>query len=65
MVSSLDLGLKDKVAIVAGGGAAGEGICNWRAASILLAEAGAIVMVVDRDEALATRTVEMICERGG
>ena len=65
MVGSLDLGLTDKVAIVAGGGSAGEGIGNGRAASILLAEAGAKVMVVDRDEALAARTVEMIAERGG
>ena len=65
MIGSLDLGLKDKVAIVAGGGAAGEGIGNGRAASILLAEAGAKVMVVDRNEALAARTVEMIAERGG
>ncbi len=65
MVDSLDFGLKDKVAIVAGGGAAGDGIGNGRAASILLAEAGARVMVVDRDETLARRTVEMIEERGG
>ena len=65
MIGSLDLGLKDKVAIIAGGGAAGEGIGNGRAASILLAEAGTMVMVVDRDEALATRTVEMITDRGG
>ena len=65
MIGSLDLGLKDKVAIVAGGGAAGEGIGNGRAASILLAEAGTMVMVVDRDEALAAHTVEMITDRGG
>ena len=65
MTGSLELGLKGKVAIVAGGGAAGGGIGNGRAASILLAEAGARVMVVDRNEALAGRTVEMIAERGG
>ena len=65
MFSSLDLGLKDKVAIVAGGGALGEGIGNGRAASILLAEAGVRVLVVDRDEELANNTVKMIKDRGG
>ena len=65
MFSSLDLGLKDKVAIVAGGGALGEGIGNGRAASILLAEAGVKVLVVDRDEDLANNTVKMIKDRGG
>jgi NAD(P)-dependent dehydrogenase (short-subunit alcohol dehydrogenase family) len=65
MNDSLDLGLRGKVAIVAGGGAAGEGIGNGRAAAILLAEAGVKVFVVDRDLALAERTVEMIAERGG
>jgi len=65
MIGSLDLGLKDTVAIVAGGRAAGEGIGNGRAVSILLAEAGTMVMVVDRDGTLAIRTVEMINDRGG
>jgi NAD(P)-dependent dehydrogenase (short-subunit alcohol dehydrogenase family) len=65
MIGSLDLGLEGKVAIVAGGGAAGDGIGNGRAASILLAEAGAKVLVVDQDVTLAARTVEMIAERGG
>ena len=65
MFSSLDLGLKDKVAIVAGGGALAEGIGNGRAASILLAEAGVRVLVVDRDEELANNTVKMIKDRGG
>ena len=41
MNENLDLGLKDKVAIVAGGGSNGDGIGNGRAASMLLAEAGA------------------------
>ena len=57
-------GLKDKVAIVTGGGAAGDGVGNGRAAAILLARAGTRVIVVDRDVALAKRTVEMI-EAGG
>ena len=65
MFGSLDLELKDKVAIVAGGGALGEGIGNGRAASILLAEAGVRVLVVDRDEELANNTVKMIKDRGG
>ena len=58
-------GLTGKVAIVTGGGAAGDGIGNGRAAAILLARVGAQVVVVDRDEALAQRTVTMIAEDGG
>jgi NAD(P)-dependent dehydrogenase (short-subunit alcohol dehydrogenase family) len=58
-------GLNGKVAIVTGGGAAGDGIGNGRAACILLARAGATVLVVDRDLALAERTVQMIAEEGG
>jgi len=58
-------GLEGKVAVVSGGGAAGEGIGNGRAAAILLARAGARVVVVDRDKALAQRTVEMIKEAKG
>jgi NAD(P)-dependent dehydrogenase (short-subunit alcohol dehydrogenase family) len=60
-----DLGLAGKVAIVTGGGAAGEGIGNGRAAAILLARAGTRVLVVDRDLALAERTVAMIAAEGG
>ncbi len=60
-----NLGLDGKAAIVAGGGARGEGIGNGRAAAVLLARAGARVFVVDRDEALAARTVEMIEAEGG
>jgi len=61
----LNFGLEGKVAIVTGGGSAGDGIGNGRAAAILLARAGASVVVVDRDLALANRTVEMIEEEGG
>ena len=57
--------LESKVAIVAGGGAAGDGIGNGRAAAILLARAGARVFVVDRELALAQRTVEMIESEDG
>jgi NAD(P)-dependent dehydrogenase (short-subunit alcohol dehydrogenase family) len=60
-----DWGLAEKVAIVTGGGAAGDGIGNGRAAAILLARAGARVVVVDRDPALARRTVAMIEESKG
>ena len=55
-----------KVALVAGAGARdAEGVGNGRAAAILLAQAGARVMCVDRELALAERTAEMIAERGG
>jgi NAD(P)-dependent dehydrogenase (short-subunit alcohol dehydrogenase family) len=60
-----DAGLGDKVAILSGGGAAGDGIGNGRAAAILLARAGTKVLVADRDIKLAERTVEMIKEEGG
>ena len=65
MNSTDDMGLAGKVAIVTGGGAAGDGIGNGRAAAILLARAGACVLVVDRDLALAERTVAMITAEGG
>lgn len=65
MTPNAEWGLIGKVAIVTGGGAAGDGIGNGRGAAILLARAGAHVLVVDRDLALAQRTVEMIAEEGG
>ena len=65
MNDSLDFGLRGKVAIVAGGGSVGSEIGNGRAASILLADAGAKVVVTDKDELLAKKTVEMIHKRGG
>jgi NAD(P)-dependent dehydrogenase (short-subunit alcohol dehydrogenase family) len=60
-----DAGLSGKVAIIAGGGAAGDGIGNGRAAAILLARAGTHVLVADRELKLAERTVEMIKTEGG
>ncbi len=60
-----DMNLRGKAAIVTGGGAAGDGVGNGRAACILLARAGASVLVVDRDLALAERTVAMIAAEGG
>jgi len=59
-----DWGLRGKVAVVMGGGAAGDGVGNGRAAAILLARAGAQVVVVDRSIDLAERTVLMIKEQG-
>jgi len=60
-----DFGLGGKVAIVTGGGAADDFIGNGRAAAILLARAGARVMVVDRDLERAQGTVAMIAQEGG
>ena len=60
-----EFGLAGKVAIVTGGGAAGDGIGNGRAAAILLARAGARVLVVDRQLDLAKRTAQMIADEGG
>ena len=60
-----DEGLAGKVAIVTGGGAAGDGIGNGRAAAMLLARSGVRVLVVDRKVELARRTVEMIAAEGG
>jgi NAD(P)-dependent dehydrogenase (short-subunit alcohol dehydrogenase family) len=59
------LGLDGKVAIVTGGGAADDGIGNGRAAAVLLARAGAKVLVVDLDHERARRTAAMIAEEGG
>lgn len=55
----------EKVVVVSGGGAAGDGIGNGRAAALLLARAGASVLVTDRKPELAERTVEMIRAAGG
>ena len=57
-------GLAGKVAIVTGAGAHGDGIGNGRASAILLADDGCAVVCVDRDVALAQRTVEMIEAEG-
>ncbi len=57
--------LDDRVAIVTGGGAHDRGIGNGRAAAILLAEAGARTVVVDRKLELAEVTVDMISSEGG
>jgi NAD(P)-dependent dehydrogenase (short-subunit alcohol dehydrogenase family) len=60
-----DEGLAGKIALISGGGAAGDGIGNGRAAAILLARSGTKVLVADRELAPAERTVEMILAEGG
>ena len=60
-----DAGLAGKVALISGGGAAGDGIGNGRAAAILLARAGVKVLVADRDLVLAERTADMIRAEAG
>ena len=50
MAGEDDRGLTGRVAIVTGAGALDDGIGNGRAAAVLLARAGARVLVVDRDE---------------
>lgn len=65
-----EFGLKEKVAIVSGGGgpvgsAREAAITNGRAAAILLARAGAKICVVARSLDLAGKTVEMIESEGG
>src|SRR5262249_36927175 len=60
-----DWGLEGKVAIVTGGGAAGTGIGNGRAAAILLARAGTKVIVVGKAIDLAEQTGSMVEDEGG
>src|SRR5438874_3554260 len=60
-----DLGLAGKAAIVTGGGAPDDGLGNGRAAAIILARAGARVLVVDIVPEAAEQTVAMIAKEGG
>src|ERR1700749_3907467 len=60
-----DAGLAGKVALISGGGAAGDGIGNGRAAAILLARAGVKVLVGDRNLAPAERPVALIERESG
>ncbi len=58
--------LKDKVAVVVGGGqTTGETIGNGRATAICFAREGAAVLVVDRDLGSAEKTVDTINAEGG
>src|SRR5438046_10720359 len=60
-----DMGLAGTAAIVTGGGAPDDGIGNGRAAAILLARAGARVLVVDIVPEAAEQTVAMIAQEVG
>ena len=58
--------LKDRIAIVVGGGQSpGEGIGNGRATAMTFAREGAKVLCVDRNLASAQETVELIAAKGG
>ena len=57
--------LRGKVAVVTGAGSRADGIGNGRAAAILLAEAGAKLVLLDENEAWAARTRQMIEAEGG
>ena len=58
--------LRDKVAIVVGGGSTpGAALGNGRATALLFAREGASVVVVDRDEASAAETQGQIAAEGG
>ena len=58
--------LTGRVALVVGGGQTpGETIGNGRATALLLARAGASVVVADRDLASAQDTVDQVVAEGG
>lgn len=57
--------LAGKVCIVTGAGSRTDGIGNGRAVAILFAREGATVVVNDRDEAAARRTLDVIESEGG
>jgi NAD(P)-dependent dehydrogenase (short-subunit alcohol dehydrogenase family) len=57
--------LEGKIAVVLGAGTVGEEIGNGRATALLMAQHGATVICVDRDEGLAERTAEMASRNGG
>ena len=61
----MDFELKNKVAVVTGAGARGDGIGNGRAAALTLARSGCRVVCADRKQDLAERTAEMIRADGG
>jgi NAD(P)-dependent dehydrogenase (short-subunit alcohol dehydrogenase family) len=62
---TIDFGLEGKVAIVTGGGSRASGIGNGRAAAVLLAAAGAHVVVVDSVAQHMEETQKLVAERGG
>ncbi|MDP2697544.1 SDR family NAD(P)-dependent oxidoreductase [Thalassospira sp.] len=61
----MDRRLLGKTALVFGGGSCAPGWGNGKAASVLLARAGAKVAVVDIHKAAAEETVALILEEGG
>jgi NAD(P)-dependent dehydrogenase (short-subunit alcohol dehydrogenase family) len=64
-VTRIQQDLAGRVAIVTGAGSRAEGIGNGRAASILLAEAGARLVLVDTNRDWGERTRSMIEAEGG
>ena len=65
MSANRDDRLDGKVALVTGAGSRADGIGNGRAASILLARAGAKVALLDATPAWAEATARMIRDEGG
>ena len=59
------LRLEGKVAIVTGAGSSGPGVGTGKATSILFAQEGAKVLLVDREEAAAAETLAEIEAEGG
>ncbi len=57
--------LKDKVAIITGAGAIGEGWGNGKATAVLFAREGATVVCADINPAAAEETAAIIAEEGG
>ncbi|WP_033921738.1 SDR family NAD(P)-dependent oxidoreductase [Sphingomonas sp. 37zxx] len=58
-------GQSDRVALVLGGGSAGEGWSNGQASAVQLAVDGYHVVVADRSEAAARQSCDLIHARGG
>jgi NAD(P)-dependent dehydrogenase (short-subunit alcohol dehydrogenase family) len=65
MSANRDDRLDGKVALVTGAGSRADGIGNGRAASILLARAGAKVALLDATPAWAEATAQLIRDEGG
>lgn len=65
MSANRDDRLDGKVALVTGAGSRADGIGNGRAASVLLARAGAKVALLDATPAWAEATASMIRDEGG
>ncbi len=61
----MPLRLEGKVALVAGAGSSGSGWGNGKATAVLFAREGAVVFVVDVDDAAAAATGEIIDSEGG